>query len=418
LAGDTISRRDFMAGAAAAAGVWLIGQELFAADEQPSAPEGPPVAVGVIGLGLQGREILAALGKVPSAKVSAICDTYEPSIRRAAELAAGAQTFTDYRPLLESKDVQAVIVATPTHRHRQIVLDALQAGKHVYCEAPIAGTVEEAREIARAGRDSKTVFQAGLQLRADHLHRHVLKFVRTGVPGTLAMARAQNNRKQSWKRMAPTPEREAELNWRLKRETSTGLPGELGIHSFDVVNWYLDALPLSVTGMGAITFYRDGRDVEDTVQCIFQYPGGVNAVYCATLVSSFDASYQMLYGSDAAIMLKGQRSWMFKEADSPMLGWEVYAHKEKIGDETGIALVADATKIIQAGKEPGKEGPDLSRDALYYAMEEFCRAVQTGQAPPADAVAGFQSAVTAIKAAEAVAAGGRVEFKPEWFELG
>ncbi|BCW99190.1 MAG: NADH-dependent dehydrogenase [Armatimonadota bacterium] len=418
MAGDTISRRDFMAGAAAAAGVWLIGQELFATEEQPAAAPGPPVAIGVIGLGLQGRDLLGALGKVPAAKVAAICDTYEPSIRRASELAAGAATYTDYRQMLESKDVQAVIVATPTHRHRQIVLDALQAGKHVYCEAPIAGTVDEAREIARAGRDSKQVFQAGLQLRADHLHRHVLKFVRTGVPGTLAMARAQNNKKQSWKRMAPTPEREAELNWRLQRATSTGLPGELGIHYFDLLNWYLDRRPVSVTGMGAITFYRDGREVEDTVQCIFQYPDGMNAVYTGTLVSSYDSSYQMLYGSEATILLKGQRSWMFKEADSAMLGWEVYAHKEKIGDETGIALVADATKIIQAGKEPGKEGMDESKDALYYAMEEFCYAIQTGQAPPADAVAGFQSAVTAIKAAEAVAAGGKVEFKPEWFELG
>ncbi len=407
-----------MAGAAAAAGVWLMGQELFAAEEPSPAPAGPPVAIGVIGLGLQGRELLTALGKVPAAKVAALCDTYEPAFRRASELAPGAQTFTDYRRVLESPDVQAVIVATPTHNHRQIVLDALQAGKHVYCEAPIAGTIEEARDIARAGRKSRQVFQAGLQLRADHLHQHVLKFVRTGVPGTLAMARAQNNKKQSWKRMAPSAEREAELNWRLRRETSTGLPGELGIHYFDVMNWYLDARPVSVTGAGAITFYRDGRDVEDTVQCIFEYPGGLNAVYCATLVSSFDASYQMLYGSDATILLKGQRSWMFKEADSPMLGWEVYAHKEKIGDETGIALVADATKIIQAGKEPGKEGMDESKDALFFAMEGFCYAVQTGEPPAADALAGFQSAVTAIKAAEAVAAGGKVEFKPEWFELG
>lgn len=415
---DTLSRRDFLLGATAAtAGLWLAGQELFAQEAEEPALSGAPVGIGVVGLGVRGREILEKLGQMEFGKVVAICDTYEAFVRRASDNAPDAATYSDYKQLLEDQNVQAVVVATPSHKHKDIVLDALQAGKHVYCEAPIAISVEEAKAIALAGKNSPQKFMAGLQMRSNKLHRHVESFVRAAVPGELASTRAQWNKKTSWRRMAPTAEREAELNWRLDQKTSAGLLGEVGIHQIDVMNWYLGQLPTAVTALGGIMHWDDGRTVADTVNCLFEYPNDIRFTYDTTLVNSYGGSYDMLYGSEAAILLREQRGWMFKEADSAMLGWEVYAHKEKIGDETGIALVADATKLLQVGKEPGEEGMDLTKDALYYALDNFITSIKTDAEPYAGPEAGYSAAVTAIKANEALVSGGRLAFDKEWFNL-
>jgi predicted homoserine dehydrogenase-like protein len=132
-----IERRDVLKGAAALGlSLMALSEELHAAEPAATdAPQGPPVNVGIIGLGPQGRDILSNLARQPLAQTVAICDTYEPYVTRSKENAPKANTYTDYKKLLDQKDVEAVFVATPTHQHKQIVLDALQAGKHVYCEA-------------------------------------------------------------------------------------------------------------------------------------------------------------------------------------------------------------------------------------------------------------------------------------------
>src|SRR5207248_2598302 len=117
----------------------------------------------------------------------------------------------------------------------------------------------EAREIGRAGKGAKTVFQSGLQARCNLQALHVGRFVHSSSLGQVSEARAQWHNKTSWRFANPETQRESELNWRLKRETSPGLTGEVGIHQIDTASWYLKALPLSVTGYGAIMLNRDGR---------------------------------------------------------------------------------------------------------------------------------------------------------------
>src|SRR5262249_25843182 len=142
------------------------------------------------------------------------------------------------------------------------------------------------------------------------------------------MARAQWHKKQSWRATSPNPEREKALNWRIDKATSLGLAGELGCPQLDQAAWVFHARPISITGFSNIAFWKDGRDVPDTVQAMVEFPGGVYLSYDATLANSFDSDYEMFYGSDAAIMLRGSKAWMFKEVDSPLLGWEVYAKKD------------------------------------------------------------------------------------------
>src|SRR5262249_15275677 len=215
----------------------LSPRGLAASQTQPAAAvAGPPVRFGVIGLGAWGREIVDALGRAEMAQVAGLCDAYEPFLRRAAGGAPRAETLTDWRRLIESPGVDGLVVATPTHAHREIVVAALQAGKHVYCEAPIASSIDDARAIAAAARSAKDlVFQGGVQGRANPLYRHVLQFVKSGVLGDVALVHAQWSRKDSWRRAAPTPERERALNWRLERD-SPGITGEIGIHQLDLIS--------------------------------------------------------------------------------------------------------------------------------------------------------------------------------------
>lgn len=414
-----MDRRGFLAGAALAGlGVGMLVEELHAAPlfQENETPAGPPVSCAVIGLGLRGRETLAALAKLPNAPVAAICDSYtsEAYVKRAQTIVPNAAFKSDYKEALAMPSVQAVIVDTPSHLHRQIVLDALQAGKHVYCEAPLASDIEDARAIARAGAAAKTIFMAGLQYRGNKMHTHAFSFLTD--MGKPVAARAQWRRKMSWRAAAPTPEREHELSWRMFKATSSGLPGEVGIHEFDVVSWYLRELPTAVTGFGNPN-PKDGMEVPDTVQCILEYPSGANLAFDATLANSFDGSYELLMGPAFAMLIRDQRGWMFKETDSPLLGWEVYARKDKFGDETGIALVADATKLISQGKEPGKVGADVSKSALYQSLSAFLDAVRTGKKPAANAEVGFQANVVARLAHDACMTRSRIEIPKEALTL-
>lgn len=416
-------------------------------EETPERYSGPPINCAVIGCGQWGREILTNLSRIPKASITGICDTYPAYLRRAQTLAPNAAKMEDYRAVLDHKDVHAVFIATPTHTHRPIVLEALQAGKHVYCEAPLAHTVDDARAIAQAARKARKVnFQAGLQQRSDPEIVHILNFVRAGAAGTAFLARSQYHKKNSWRRSSPNPEFEKALNWRLRRETSLGLEGELGIHNMDAAAWFLNRRPSAVTGFGATVLWNDGRETPDTIQAVLEYPRGGRMVYDATLANSFDADYDIYYGTDATVMLRDRRGWMFKEVDSPLLGWEVYARKETFFKEVGIVLAANATKLAAQGENPVIDTQIATQGSLYYALEAFLintDLTKTGvddfttnfgsedeqalaeylvdilknRVPAADWKDGYEATITAIKAHEAVMKGGRVELADELYNV-
>jgi predicted dehydrogenase len=442
-----VNRRDFLKGSSLATLMSLLGGvelRAQAGPEEPKKPEGPKVKVGVIGLGIWGRDILATLGRLPQAEVAAICDTYAASIRRSEKHAPNAAKTEDYRTILDNKDILAVVIATPTHKHKDVVLAALQAGKHVYCEAPLANTIEDARAIALAAQaNPKLYFQSGLQLRADPQRHFLNPFIRSGALGPWVMVRAQWHKKQSWRQDSPNPDRLKEINWKLDKAISPGLVGEIGLHQIDSAGWFLDAHPVAVTGFGSIRRWDDGRTVPDTVQAVVEYPGGIQMIYDCTLANSFETEYEMLFGSDSAVMLRGNKAWLFKEVDSPLLGWEVYARKDRFGEETGIALVANATKIAAQGDQPIEDAP-FTNTPLYYSLENFlanagsvagavedftaafdvkdtaalkAHLAETRMQPYAGFMEGYAATVIGLKANEAVNKREKVTFKKEWFAL-
>jgi len=467
------NRRDFLKGTTSfAAMMSLLGAiPIRAADEKPA--EVPvnkaveePLSFGVIGCGRWGREIIQALSRRPNAPIMAVCDTYKPFLNRVKDLAPKAEPVSDYKQVLANKAVQAVVVATPSHLHKAIVLDALKAGKHVYCEAPMATTIEDAQAIAQAARAAlKVNFQVGLQYRSDPQLLHLANFIRTGVMGKNVKARSQWHKKQQWRVTSPNPDREKEANWRLDREISLGLIGELGIHQMDLASWYFNARPKAITGFGSlIQWTDDGRDMPDTVQVVIEYPGGASHSVEVTIANSFDSEYDIFYGSDSAIMVRDRHAWMFKESDAQLLGWEVYARKESFFKESGIVLGADATKLSAADKKaataatganvatttntaPGAaSAPVTEESALSYslqrfitnsllvgtgvedfvssfgdsdmkALQEYLDGLSKSRVPAAGWKEGYASAVLAIKANEAISKKQRVVLDKALFEL-
>jgi predicted dehydrogenase len=211
------------------------------------------VRCGIIGFGEWGREIAATLDRLEGASVAAVADTFPIMLQRAQRSFPQADRHEDYRRLLDDASVTAILIATPTHMHRDIVADALAAGRHVYCEVPLAHTVDDARAIAEAAKAAPAqVFQCGLKYRTNPQHRNVFQFIRSGATGRAVAARAQWHRKHSWRRASATTARERELNWRLDAALSTGLIGEIGIHQVDTADWIFQGMPVAVTGSGQV----------------------------------------------------------------------------------------------------------------------------------------------------------------------
>jgi predicted dehydrogenase len=209
-----------------------------------------------------------------------------------------AQLLASPLDLIANAAIQAVFVCTPSHLHRDLVVRCLAEGKHVYCEAPIATSIEAAGEIVRAARDAwpRWHFQAGLQGRCDPQRKLVAGFLASGVAGRLLFADSQWAHKASWRQAGASAERREELNWRLDSRRSLGLAGEVAIHSMDAANWFFGTRPIAVSGQGAcLQWADDGRDVDDTVHWVMEYPGGVTLQVSCRLGSSFGGDTELMH---------------------------------------------------------------------------------------------------------------------------
>jgi predicted dehydrogenase len=364
---------------------------------------GASLTVGLVGAGRQGRQILAELAKMEGVKVAAVCDVDASRREGAAKRAPGAEAFASHTAMLEKlKDLGAVIIATPTHLHKQAALDCIAAGKHVYCESPLAHTVEDCRAIAAAAGGRKKVFAVGFEGRSNPVYKLARTFFKSDAVRDFVEAEAQCFKKESWRFPAPAGSdaaREKQENWRLDSDVSLGLAGEWGAQQFDVVHWYTGKWPRTVFGAGSVRGGDEGRTVADTAMCSFGFEAGSRFMWNASTANSYGGKFEVLRGTNAAVKLAWSHGWMFKEADAPTQGWEVYANRQQFFNDEGITLIADATKLASQGAL--KEGVGLPNKPLFYALEDFVRAIAEEKQPACDAAA--------ILANRAVVKGGVVE---------
>lgn len=396
------TRRDFvLQSAGALTAVAILPHLSFAAPRFAA-----PLNVGLIGAGRQGRLILAELAKIENVKVIGVCDLDASRRDAGSKRAPGSEAFDSHKGMLEkSSALSAVIIATPTHTHKAIALDCLAAGKHVYCEAPLAHTVEDCRALAAAAiAKPKQVFAVGFEGRSNPIYRLARTFFKTDAVRDFVSAESQSYRKESWRFPAPGgsgPEREKAENWRLDPDLSTGLAGEIGSQQFDVVHWYLGKHPTSVFGAGSIRAFDDGRAVPDSAMCSFGFEDGSRSTWNASLGNSYGGRFEVLRGTNAAVKLAWTHGWMFKEADAPTQGWEVYANRQQFFNDEGITLIADATKLAEQNKL--KDGVGLPNKSLWYSLSDFLTAIAESKPPACDAAAGARSTIISIIANQAVA---------------
>ena len=407
------TRREFIVQTAGALGAVAFMPSLIAKGAQIDGR----LDVAVIGAGRQGRSILGELQKFAGVRVVGICDNNPGRLNSGLRRVQGAEGFADHRAMLDKlTGCKAIVIATPTHLHREIAIDCLGAGRHVYCEAPLAHTIEDCRAIVVAARRaSGLVFQSGLEGRSNPIYQLARTFFRSDAVREPVSLEAQDYRKTSWRFPSPDPRFDREINWRLDPEVSLGLAGEMGVHQFDVMMWYLDAIPESVIGAGSIRAHDDGRALADTIDCALRFPRGLGMRYGASLGNSHGGRYELLRGTNAAIKLAWTAGWMFKEADAPTQGWEVYANRQQFHNEEGITLIADATQLASQGKL--QEGVGLPNPPLYYALGDFIASVAEGKPAICDAEAGARATIVAIHAAKSVTGEEIVRIDPSLFQF-
>ncbi len=284
-----ISRRHFLTTTAGLAASALAAQET-------TSPNGR-VQVATIGLGGMGTEDTHTSTHVPGVQLVAVADIYQGRLDHAKEV-FGKDIFTtrDYREVLARKDIDAVIIATPDHWHSTISIDAMNAGKDVYCEKPMVQRVDDGKQVIAAHEKTGRIMQVGSQRVSSIVYQKAKELYRNGAIGELNMVEAwwdRNSAIGAWEYSIPldaTPEtidwdrflgRAPKVpfepvrlfRWRNYRDYGTGVAGDLFVHLFSGMHFVTGAIgPTRVYATGGLRFWKDGRDVPDVMLGLYDYP--------------------------------------------------------------------------------------------------------------------------------------------------
>ncbi len=284
-----ITRRHFLTTTAGLAASALAAQET-------TSPNGR-VHVATIGLGGMGTEDTHTSTHVPGVQLVAVADIYQGRLDHAKEV-FGKDIFTtrDYREVLARKDIDAVIIATPDHWHSTISIDAMNAGKDVYCEKPMVQRVDDGKQVIAAHEKTGRIMQVGSQRVSSIVYQKAKELYRNGAIGELNMVEAwwdRNSAIGAWEYSIPldaTPEtidwdrflgRAPKVpfepvrlfRWRNYRDYGTGVAGDLFVHLFSGMHFVTGAIgPTRVYATGGLRFWKDGRDVPDVMLGLYDYP--------------------------------------------------------------------------------------------------------------------------------------------------
>ncbi|MDA1315813.1 MAG: Gfo/Idh/MocA family oxidoreductase [Acidobacteria bacterium] len=285
------------------------------------------VRLGVIGCGGRGRSVMGAFQKNASVQVTALCDVYAARVDQAMQDAPGAKGFSDHRKLLDSQDVDAVLVATPDHWHAGVVIDAARAGKDIYVEKPLTLKIEEGPQIVKEVRLRERVCQVGMQQRsARHFLRAKQEYFDTGRLGKVTLARTWWHGNGAHLRQAP-PELQAQpsnldwgrylgpvkwreydppqyFNFRAYLDFGGGQITDLFTHWIDAVHMMMEQDdPVSAVSAGGIYHYKDGRTAPDTINTLLEYRGDWTATFEATLAPGKGGAGIEIVGTEGRLMI-------------------------------------------------------------------------------------------------------------------
>jgi predicted dehydrogenase len=281
----------------------------------------------MIGVGARGQDLLKQLLEVPDAQLVAIADVYSRRHDEARHLAPGIQTLDDHRRLLDMKDLDGVIVASPLHLHAHHFLDVLAAGKDLYCEKTMTWSIPEAEQCLAAANKSDRVVQIGLQHESSGSLADSKKWIKDGMLGKITQVESWMSRNTphghgQWVRPLPDdcnpqhvnwdaflngrPDRAFDankfINWRLFWEFSGGNVTENMVHQ---IAWIISALELPLPSAaymsGGVFSEKDGREVPDTIAVTLDFPNDTVVTWQSTFSNTRYGLGEQILGSDGTI---------------------------------------------------------------------------------------------------------------------
>ncbi len=373
-----------------------------------------PVRAGIIGPGGQGR-VLMENANPSFLKFVAVADIYPPNLQKGLDIAhkiydPKAEGYSDYRRLLDRKDVEAIIIAVPLWAHGQVALDSLSAGKHVFVEKTMAYSTDECKKMIQAARSAGKNLQVGHQRAYSPLYHEAYEIIKAGALGEIYHVRAVWHRNGSWKKALPGDNfdprpwgyanMEHLANWRLYNKYSHGLMSELCSHQIHAINWFMGKTPQSVMGSGGIYRYKDGREVYDHIYTIFEYSDGLTVSYSSIQSNAFDHYYEEFMGTkgtlilsgetEAMLFLEGQKGKMTEITTRPDIGGSVMeASESRARDAAGSSVAGSSSSGVTV------------LTAYRLELEGFCRTIRNGDPNLCGGEVGLQSAAAILKAQEA-----------------
>lgn len=391
---EKIERRDFIKQASTTAAAAAFS----AASYSKVLGANDRVRLGIIGPGDRGQQLLKEFQQAPNAELVAAADVYTRRLEEVKKFGAGIKTFNDHRKLLEQKDVDAVIIATPLHCHARHFLDTLAAGKDMFCEKTLTWSVDEADAcLAAVKKNPKRVIGVGQQHNSAGYFQDARKWVKDGLVGKVTsveswMSRNTPRGRGQWVRPIPAdcnpqnvdwkaflngrPNRPFDahkfINWRLYWEFSGGNVTENMVHQ---IGWIIGVLdlpaPTAAYMSGGVFSEKDGREVPDTISVIMDFPGDVTVSWQSTFSNARFGLGVRILGSDGTIeWLAGTTDMITGKSAS---GWS-YA-PEKLNRPDAAAIKGEA------------KGDD------HY--DNFVECVRSRKTPNSSVELGYRSAIAA-----------------------
>jgi predicted dehydrogenase len=382
------TRRDFLKQAA-------LGTAFLAYPHAAVLGANDRVRVGMIGVGGRGQQLLEEVLAVPNIQLVAMADVYSRRRDEARKKATGIQTFDDHRRLLDIKDIDAVIVASPLHTHARHFLDTLAAGKDLYSEKTMTWSIPEAEQCLAAAAQSGRIVQIGLQWESSGTLQDARKWIKDGIVGKVTqveswMSRNTRHGEGQWVRPVPSdcaaqnvnwsaflngrPDRPFDpyrlINWRLFWEFSGGNVSENMVHQ---IAWIMSALelplPTAAFMSGGVFSEKDGREVPDTIAVTFDFPNDLVVTWQSTFSNKHFGLGERILGSDGTIA----HGW----GASEMVGGE---------DDEFIRYHPETINRPQGSELTGKT-PDQGH------MANWIECVRSRKTPNAPVEIGYRSAI-------------------------
>ncbi len=452
-----IDRRSFLRSTAAAGAGLAFSGPRFAGTSpmvlgQAGGKKPDDINVGLLGCGAQGQVLMNACLKIPGIRFKAVCDIWTAwNQKRVSRILKAYKhvnnTYVDYKEMLDQeKDLDAVIIATPDFWHSEHTVACLEAGLHVYCEKEMSNTLEGAKKMLEAAKKSGKLLQIGHQRRSNPRYIHCYEKLINGskLLGRITTINGQWNRsKAACEDLGFPKNREIDQatlkkygfdsmqqfrNWRWYKGLGGGPIVDLGSHQIDIYSWFLGTNPKSVMASGGIDYWK-GHDWYDSVMAIYEYEtkqGTVRAFYQTITTNSSQGYFETFMGDEGTLLISeaAGRGTIYREAWVPAQNWEKWVKmgfikeppEEKEEEKPAGEGVLD---VRETPKPPSYDIPVTMDNKPYHQphLENFFDAVRGKAKLNCPAEIGYETAVTVLKVNEAVAAGRKLEFKPEDFEV-